>query len=94
MKEGVEATLTLIQDLSENTTKWWRNYSEKTTEQERILKTMYTRKNQLQHNLPTPPQQNTRHGGLSNPQLTSWKEGPTEERTNNNQNPKRDREPT
>ena len=50
------------QDLSGYTTKWWRNYSEQTTEQEqeRILKPTYTWKNQLQHNLPPPVQQNTK----------------------------------
>ena len=71
------------QDLSGTTTKWWRNYSEQTTEQEqeRILKTLYTWKNKLQHNLPTPAQQNTRCGGWSGHQLTSWRETPTKENT-------------
>ena len=42
--EGVEDTLTSTQDQSGNTTKWWRNYPEQTTEQEweRTLKTSYT----------------------------------------------------
>ena len=77
------------QDQSGNTTKWWRNYSEQTTERERerILKTLYTQKNQLQHNLLTPARHNTRRGGWSDPQLTSWREGLTKERPNN-QNPK------
>ena len=35
----------------------------------------------------------TRHAGRSDPQLTSWWEGPTKERPNNNQNPKTYREP-
>ena len=85
----------LNQDQSGNTNKWWRNYPEQTTEQdeERSLKTSYTQKNQHQHNLATPAQQNTRRGGQSDPQLTSWKEGPTKERRNNNQNPKTYREP-
>ena len=39
-------------------------------------------------NLPTPAQQNTRGGGQSGPQLTSWWEGPAKERPNNNQKPK------
>ena len=58
------------------------------------LKTLETQKNQLQHNLPTPAQQNTRHGGHSDPQLTSWREGPTKERPNNNKIPKTYTEPT
>ena len=84
------------QDLSGTTTKWWRNYSEQTTEQEqeRILKTLYTWKNKLQHNLPTPAQQNTRCGGWSDPQLTSWREGHTKKRPNNNPTPKTYRQPT
>ena len=94
--EGVEDTLTSTQDQSGNTTKWWRNYTEQTTEQEQegILKTLYTQKNQLQHNLPTPAQKNTRCGRWRDPQLTTWKEGPTKERPNNNQNPTTYREPT
>ena len=78
------------------TTKWWRNYSEQTTEQEqeRILKTLYTQKNTLQNNLPTTAQQNTRGGVWSDPQLTSCREGPTKDRPNNNQNPKTYTEPT
>ena len=61
------------QDLSGNTTKYWRKYSEQTTEQEqeKSLKTLYTWKNQLQYNLPTPTQQQTRGGELSDPQITS-----------------------
>ena len=39
-------------------------------EQERILKTLYTWKKHLQHNLPTHAQQNTRGGGQSDPQLS------------------------
>ena len=71
-------------------------YSEQTTEQEqeRTLETLYTGKNQLQHNLPTPAQEHTRGGGQSDPQLTSWREGPIKERPNNNQNPKTYRQPT
>ena len=70
--------------------------SEQTTEQEqeKSLKTLYTWKNHLQHNLTTPAQQNTRGGGQSDPQLPSWWKGPTKERTNNNQNPSTSREPT
>ena len=70
------------------------NYSEQTPEQgqEKSLKTLYTWKNQLQHNLPTAAQQNTRGGGQTDPQLTSWWEGLTKERPNN-QNPITSREP-
>ena len=84
------------QNLSGNTTNQWRKYSEQTTEQEqeKILKTFYTWKNQLQQNLPTPAQQKTRGGGQSDPQLTSWWEGPIKERPNNNQNLKTYTEPT
>ena len=53
-----------------------------------------TQKNQPQHNLSTPAQQNTRHDGQSDPQLTSWREGLTRERLNNSQNPKTYRELT
>ena len=62
------------QDLSGNTTKWWRNYPEQTSEQkqEKSLKTLYTWKNELKHNLPTPAQQKTRGGGQTYPQTTSW----------------------
>ena len=90
MKEGVEATLTLTQDQSGNRTKWWGNYPEQTTEQEqeRSLKTTYRQKNQLQHNLSTPAQQNKRCGGWRDPQLTSWREGPTKERPNKRQTSK------
>ena len=35
-----------------------------------------------------------RCGGWSDPQSTSWREGPTKERPNNNQNPITSREPT
>ena len=86
----------LNQDQSGNTNKWWRNYPEQTTEQdqERILKTLYTWKNQHQHNLPKPAKQNTRGGGWSDPQLKTWREGPTKERLNNKQNLKTYREPT
>ena len=82
MKEGVEATLTSIQDLSGYTTKQWRNYPEQTTEQEqeRSLKALYTQKNQLQHKLSKPAQQNKRCSGQSDPQSTSLREGPTRER--------------
>ena len=92
----MEVTLTSTQDQSRNTTKWWRNYPDQMTEQERgrILKTLYTRKNLLQHNLSTPAQQNTRCGGHRDPQLTIWREGPTKEGPNKNQNIKTYREPT
>ena len=41
-----------------------------------------------------PMQQHTRrHGGLSDPQSTSWREGLTKERPNNNQTPITSREP-
>ena len=33
-----------------------------------------------------PAQQKTRGGGQSDPQLTSWRDGPTKERPKNNQN--------
>ena len=72
------------QEISRNTSKWWNNYSKQKTEQEqeKILKTLCTQKNQLQHNLTTPAQQNTRDSGLSDPQLTDGgkdqpKKGPT-----------------
>ena len=55
---------------------------------------MYTWKNQLQHNLPTPAQQKTRGGGQTDPQITSWWERPTIERPNKNQKPKTYTEPT
>ena len=42
--------------------------------------------------LAAPGQQQTRCGGWSDPQLTSWREGPTKERPSNNQNPKTYRE--
>ena len=78
MKEGVEAKLTSTQDLPGNTTQWWRNNPEQTIEQEqeRSFNTLYTRKNQLQQNLSTPAQQNTRHGGWSDPQLPTGGEDP------------------
>ena len=84
------------QDISGNTTKLCRNTSEQTTkqEQEKSLKTWYTQKHQLQHNLPTPAQQKTRGGGQTDPQITSWWEGPTKERPNNNQKPNTYTEPT
>ena len=47
-------------------------------------KALYTQKNQPQHNLPTPAQQKTRGGGQTDPQTTSWWEGSTRERPNNN----------
>ena len=74
------------QDLSGNTNTWWRNYSEEKTEQEqeKSLKTLHTWKNQLQHNLPTPAQQKTRGGRQTDPQITSWWEGPNRERPNKN----------
>ena len=66
----------------------------KKQEQEKILKTLYAWKNQLQHNLPTPAKQNTRGGGHGDPQLTSRWKGPLKERPNNNQKPKTYTEPT
>ena len=68
----------------------------KTTEQEqdKSLKTLYTWKNELQHNLPTPAQQKTRVGGQADPQIISWWERPTKERPNKNQKPKIYTEPT
>ena len=56
-------------------------------------KKLYIHKNQLQHNLLTPAQQNTIGGGQSDLQLTKEREGPTKERSNNNQNPITSREP-
>ena len=41
-------------------------------EQEKSLKTLYTWKNQLQHNLTTPAQQKTKGGGQTDPQTKSW----------------------
>ena len=84
------------QDSSGNTTKYWRNYSEQTTEeeQEKNLNTLYTWKNQLQHDLPTPAQQKTRDVGQTDPQITSWWEGLMKERPNNNQKPKKYTEST
>ena len=58
------------------------------------LKTLDNKKNQLQYNLSAPAQQNTRRGGWSDPELTSWREGPTKERPNKNQKPKTYTEPT
>ena len=86
----METTLTPTEDQSGITTKQWRNFPEQTTEYqwERSLKTLERQKNQLQHNLSTPAQQNTKRGGGSDSQLTSWQEGPAKERPNNNQNPK------
>ena len=93
---GSGATPTSTQDWSGNTTKWWRNYSEQTTEQERerSLKILYKQKNQLQHKLSKSAQQNTRSGGQSDPQLTTLRERPIKERPNNNENPKTYGEPT
>ena len=61
-------------------------------EQEKSLKTLYTQRNQLQHNLPTHTQQKTRGGGQTDPQLTSWWERPTKESLNKNQKTKTYRE--
>ena len=63
-------------------------------EQEKSLKTLYTQRNQLQHNLPTPAQQKTRGGGQTDTQITSWWEGTNKERHNNNQKPKTYTKPT
>ena len=41
-----------------------------------------------------PAKQNARCGEQSDPQLTSWRQGPTKERPNSNQNPKTYREQT
>ena len=81
MKEGVEATLTSTQDQSGNTTKWWRNYPQQTTEQERerSLKTLYTQKNQLQHNMSTTAQQNIRRVWTESPSVNQL-EGRTHQR--------------
>ena len=75
-------------DLSGNTTKQCRNYEVQTTEQEqeKTLKTLFTWKTQLQHNLSTPAQQKTRGGGQTDPQITSWWERPTKERSNKKKN--------
>ena len=83
VKKGVEATLTSIQDWSGNTTKQWRNYPEHTTEQERegSLKTSYTQKNQLQHNLSTSAQQNTRCGWSYLSHLAGGKDPPKKDPT-------------
>ena len=50
--------------------------------------------NNFQHNLPIPAKQNTRGGGQSDPQLTSWRKEPTKKRRKNNKNPKKYTEPT
>ena len=78
------------QDLSRNTTKQWRDYSQQTIEQEKAksLKTWYIWKTQFEHNLTTPAQQITRGGGESDPQSSRWWEGHTKEIPNNNQKPK------
>ena len=44
--------------------------------------------------LAAPAQQHTRRDRWSDPQSTSWREGPTKEQPNNNQNPITSREPT
>ena len=44
--------------------------------------------------LTVSSKQHTRSGGQSDPQSTSWREGPTKEQPNNNQNPITPREPT
>ena len=62
--------------------------------QEKSLKTLYTQKNQMQHNLPTPAQQKTKGGGQTDTQITSWWERPTKERANKNQKLKTYTEPT
>ena len=43
--------------------------------------------------LVAPAQQHTRYDGRRDPQSISWREGPTKERSNNNQNPITSREP-
>ena len=87
---GSESHSNSTEDLSENTTKQCRNYLEQTAEQEqeKIIKNLYTWKNHIQHNLTTHAQQKTTGGVQSDPQLTSWWEGPTKEKPNNNQKPK------
>ena len=74
----MEATLTSTRDQSGIKSKWQRNYPEQTTEQEqeRSLKTSDGQKNQLQHNLISPAQDNRRCGWQSDPQITSWRERP------------------
>ena len=98
MKEGVEATLIqhrTYMEIQLNSGDITQKKKKKTElQQEKILKTLYTQKNHLQHNLPTPAKQNTRRGGWSDPQLTSSRERPIKERPNNNQNAKTYREPT
>ena len=92
----MKATLTSTQGQSGITTKRWGNYPEQTMEQEqeKSLKTLYTWKNKLQHNLPTSAQQKTRGSGQTDPQLTSWWEGTTKERPNNYQKQNTYKEPT
>ena len=96
VEEWMEATLTPSQEKSGIITKLWRNHLEQTTEQQRQrrLITSDTQKNQLQHNLNRHAQQHKRHSWQSDPQSTSWREGPTKEWSNNNQNPITSREPT
>ena len=99
MKEGVEAALTqpstyLKIQLNGGEITQYKQLNMSDSSVCTSLKTLYTQKNQLQHKLSTPALQNTRCSGWSDPQLTSWREGPTKETPNNNQNPKIYREPT
>ena len=89
MKEGAEVTLTQPRTYVEiqlNSEEITQQTIEQ--EQEKSLKTLYTRKNHLQHNRPTPAQQKTRGGGQTDTQIISCWEGPAKERPNNNQKPK------
>ena len=90
MKEGVEVTLTQPRTYLEiqlNSGEITQN-KQLNKRKKKSLTTLYTWKNQLQHNLPTPAQQKTRGGGQTDPQITSWWERHTKEKPNNNQKPK------
>ena len=96
MKEAVEATLTqpgTYLEIQLNSGEITQN-KQLNKSKRKILKTLFTQKNQLRQNLPTPAQQKTRRGGQTDPQITPWWEGPTKERPNNNQKPKTYTEPT
>ena len=76
-----------MEDLSGDTTKSENKQLNK-SKRKASKPCKHGRKNQLQYNLPTPAQQETRRGGQTDPQITSWWERPTKERPNKNQKPK------
>ena len=83
-----------LTDLSGNKLNGGEITKNKQLNNSKSLKTLYTQKNQLQHNLPTPAQQKTRGGGQTDPQITRWWERPNKERPKKNQKPKAYTEPT